>query len=150
MTIGMNDLVERLATSCVALRENSVYTADGQCVRLGVQADEMEEAAICIADLTHQLRMAQLAHAEAEVQCAYEVNRPRELLAAWMMANSYATGHGDTVEDLLGELDWQHKTRQSDLLACLQEIIALDFGVPGLGLDIAKALAQDAIDGVSR
>ncbi len=44
-------LVERLATSCVALRENWVYTGDGQRVRLGVQADEMEEAAIRIADL---------------------------------------------------------------------------------------------------
>lgn len=35
----------------------------------------------------------------------------RELLAAWMLANCYATGHGDTVEDLLAELDWQHKER---------------------------------------
>jgi hypothetical protein len=24
-----------------------------------------------------------------------------------MMANGYATGHGDTTEDLLGELGWQ-------------------------------------------
>lgn len=32
-----------------------------------------------------------------------------EKLAAWMLANSFATGHGDTMEDLLGELDWQVK-----------------------------------------
>jgi hypothetical protein len=31
----------------------------------------------------------------------------RNKLAAWMMANGYATGHGDTTEDLLGELEWQ-------------------------------------------
>ncbi len=31
----------------------------------------------------------------------------RNKLAAWMMANGYATGHGDTTDDLLGELGWQ-------------------------------------------
>ncbi len=31
----------------------------------------------------------------------------REPLAAWMIENSFATGHGDTVEDLLKELKWQ-------------------------------------------
>lgn len=31
----------------------------------------------------------------------------RELLAAWMIENSFATGHGDTFEDLLRELTWQ-------------------------------------------
>ena len=35
----------------------------------------------------------------------------REKLAAWMIANSYATGHGDMVEDLLGELGWQINER---------------------------------------
>lgn len=29
---------------------------------------------------------------------------PCEVVANWMLANSYATGHGDTLEDLLGEL----------------------------------------------
>ena len=31
----------------------------------------------------------------------------REKLAAWMMANSFATGHGDTIDDLLVELGGQ-------------------------------------------
>ncbi len=31
----------------------------------------------------------------------------REKLASWMMSQGYATGHGDTVEDLLKELEWQ-------------------------------------------
>jgi hypothetical protein len=31
----------------------------------------------------------------------------RERVAAWMLRRSYATGHGDTVEDLLNELEWQ-------------------------------------------
>ena len=28
-------------------------------------------------------------------------------LAKWMIANSYATGHGDTVDDLARQLVWQ-------------------------------------------
>ena len=28
-------------------------------------------------------------------------------VAAWMIRNNYATGHGDSVEDLLKELEWQ-------------------------------------------
>jgi hypothetical protein len=31
----------------------------------------------------------------------------KEKLAAWMIANSLATGHGDSFDDLLKELDWQ-------------------------------------------
>jgi hypothetical protein len=31
----------------------------------------------------------------------------REKVAKWMIQRSYATGHGDTTEDLLQELDWQ-------------------------------------------
>ena len=31
----------------------------------------------------------------------------REKVARWMMERGYATGHGDTTENLLQELDWQ-------------------------------------------
>jgi hypothetical protein len=31
----------------------------------------------------------------------------RNQVASWMMAQGYATGHGDTTEDLLQELEWQ-------------------------------------------
>jgi hypothetical protein len=40
----------------------------------------------------------------------------RNKLAAWMMRQGYATGHGDTVEDLLVELEWQ--VRESEREAC--------------------------------
>ena len=32
-----------------------------------------------------------------------------ERLATWMIVNDFATGHGDTMDDLLGELLWQVK-----------------------------------------
>ena len=31
----------------------------------------------------------------------------REKVARWMIRRGYATGHGDSTEDLLQELDWQ-------------------------------------------
>ena len=31
----------------------------------------------------------------------------KEKVAQWMIRSGYATGHGDTVEDLLKELEWQ-------------------------------------------
>jgi hypothetical protein len=36
----------------------------------------------------------------------------REKLVVWMMAQGYATGHGDTTEDLLKELEWQVEKHQ--------------------------------------
>jgi uncharacterized protein YcaQ len=36
-----------------------------------------------------------------------EQNRLREKLAQWMVEHRFATGHGDTFEDLLKELSWQ-------------------------------------------
>jgi len=31
----------------------------------------------------------------------------KEKLAQWMIQRGYATGHGDSMEDLLNELEWQ-------------------------------------------
>ena len=39
-----------------------------------------------------------------------------EAVAKWMIDRSYATGHGDTIEDLLKELEWQ--IRESEREAC--------------------------------
>jgi len=36
----------------------------------------------------------------------------REKVAAWMRSKSYVTGHGDTTEDLLKELEWQVAERE--------------------------------------
>jgi len=47
------------------------------------------------------IRMAREAGAAAE----------REKVARWMIKHSYATGHGDTMEDLLKELEWQINER---------------------------------------
>jgi len=43
----------------------------------------------------------------------------RNKLAAWMIERGYATGHGDTVEDLLKELEWQIAEREREECAQL-------------------------------
>jgi hypothetical protein len=49
----------------------------------------------------------------------------REKVAAWMIKKGYATGHGDSVEDLLQELDWQ--IREQEREACI-DIVAMHGG----------------------
>ena len=44
------------------------------------------------------------------------IRMAREKVAAWMRARSYATGHGDTIEDLLKELEWQVAEREREAL----------------------------------
>lgn len=41
----------------------------------------------------------------------------RNKLAAWMMQRGYATGHGDTIEDLLQELEWQIRESEREVCA---------------------------------
>lgn len=38
----------------------------------------------------------------------------REKVAQWMVERSYATGHGDTIEDLLKKLEWQAAERERE------------------------------------
>ena len=45
----------------------------------------------------------------------------REKVAKWMMGQGYATGHGDTIEDLLKELEWQVAEREREACASVLE-----------------------------
>ena len=66
----------------------------------------------------------------------------RNKLAAWMMRQGYATGHGDTVEDLLKELDWQIEERiRNEREACAKvcDVLAVH---PEYASDITKVAAQ--------
>ncbi len=52
--------------------------------------------------LSREADIAELAALLADV-----AREQREVLAQWMIAHSFATGHGDTFADLLKELEWQ-------------------------------------------
>lgn len=74
----------------------------------------MEEAAKINRELPkcadRQERESMIAEALARA-----VREEREKVAKWMLARSYATGHGDTVEAMLAELEWQAKERGTKL-----------------------------------
>ena len=47
-----------------------------------------------------------------------------EILAKWMIKHGYATGHGDTMEDLLEELEWQIAERSQRAVEVEREACA--------------------------
>ena len=51
----------------------------------------------------------------------------RNKVAQWMIDRSYATGHGDTVEDLLKELEWQVREEERELCAQVCENMSLEW-----------------------
>lgn len=53
---------------------------------------------------------------KAQAAAPLPADAAREKVAAWMIGQSIATGHGDTLEDLLGELS-AHFDRQASALA---------------------------------
>jgi len=45
----------------------------------------------------------------------------REKVARWMMERGYATGHGDTIQDLIKEVEWQVAEREREGCASVAE-----------------------------
>ena len=74
-----------------------------------------------------------------EYFAALVADAEREKLAAWMMSQGYATGHGDTVEDLLKELEWQIAEREREACAKVCDVLAVH---PEYASDITKVAAQ--------
>lgn len=77
-------------------------------------------------DITRMARAAGFVGFDGENKCLRQfadliAAAEREKVAAWMMQRSYATGHGDTIEDLLKELEWQVAEREREECAQLCE-----------------------------
>jgi hypothetical protein len=99
-----------------------------------------KEGALCDSEIEELAQIERLFHMAQAAE--------RNKLAHWMMAQGYATGHGDTTEDLLEELDWQiteswskvimasvESVREANALLCEQ------LGAEGYGsLAIAAAI----------
>ena len=62
----------------------------------------------------------------------------REKVAAWMMSQGYATGHGDTIKDLLKELEWQIAERERE--ACAMVCDGMDHNGVMIAADCAAAI----------
>lgn len=77
-------------------------------------------------DITRMARDAGFVGFDGENKCLREfaalvAAAEREKVVAWMTQRSYATGHGDTIEDLLKELEWQVAEREREECAQLCE-----------------------------
>ena len=62
----------------------------------------------------------------------------REKVAKWQMGSGYSTGHGETIEDLLVELEWQ--VRESEREACAKLADAADMYNRYISQEIAAAI----------
>ena len=76
---------------------------------------------------------------ELERFAALAASAEREKLAAWMIQRGYATGHGDTIKDLLKELEWQIAEREREACAKVCDVLAVH---PEYASDITKVAAQ--------
>ena len=66
----------------------------------------------------------------------------------WMMDKGYATGHGDSVVDLLQELEWQVAEREREACAKVCEDINIEYaGEDVLATWCARAILERGIDG---
>ena len=75
---------------------------------------------ICMTEGSVRIQKLQTAFA-----IAYEAGRKdkREKVTQWMIQRSYATGHGDTTEDLLAELEWQvREAERNNMVATAAEL----------------------------
>jgi len=61
----------------------------------------------------------------ADIVAAHE----REKVAKWIVERGYATGHGDTIEDLLTEINWQAAEREREECAkfCEEQYVFYGF-----------------------
>ena len=82
---------------------HNLRTSDGQICnyRMGV-------------DLQDEIRIARILVAKIAAM-------EREKVIQWMVERQYATGHGDTTEDLLAEMDWQIREREREACARIAE-----------------------------
>jgi len=61
-------------------------------------------------------------HAELERFAALVAAAERAKVVEWMAEQGYATGHGDTTEDMLEELEWQIAEREREACARMCEV----------------------------
>lgn len=98
------------------LRPNSFHVIrDGDFIAPDQIDGEAEAKAFCQADFETRIRAALAT--PTQPASPIEQGEVREALAAFMLRNSFATGHGDTFASLLSELEWQVRERAEALTA---------------------------------
>ena len=87
-------------------RENIIRMAREAGMRVGTNL-----SGVVLVGSPAEIGLAYLTIEELGRFAALVAASEREKLAAWMMRQGYATGHGDSIEKLLEELEWQIEER---------------------------------------
>lgn len=77
---------------------SAAYALEYASLRIGLNS-----ARAALAEAQEELRVCQ----QDAIRLQSALAEARESVAQWMLAHSFATGHGDTLDELLGELSWQ-------------------------------------------
>jgi len=51
--------------------------------------------------------------------------KEREVVANWIMDRGFATGHGDSIVDLLDQLEWQIEEKEREACAKLCDVLVV-------------------------
>jgi len=109
---GIDEDLERFAALVIAEKEKQIIAANApEIERINTYIKELEKA----------------------------VAAEREKVAQWMMTKGYATGHGDSIEDLMKELEWQIRESEREACAKVCDVLAVH---PEYASDITKVAAQ--------
>ena len=109
---GIDEDLERFAALVIAEKEKQIIAANApEIERINTYIKELEEA----------------------------VAAEREKVAQWMMTKGYATGHGDSIEDLMKELEWQIRESEREACAKVCDVLSVH---PKYASDITKVAAQ--------
>jgi len=71
--------------------------------------------------------------------CKLAVEKEREVVANWIMNKGFATGHGDSIVDLLDQLQWQIEEKEREACAKLCDALAVH---PEYASEVTKLAAM--------
>jgi hypothetical protein len=71
------------------------------------------------------IEMAIQGHASTRDAIRWAMNQEREVVANWIMDRGFATGHGDSIVDLLDQLQWQIEEKEREACAKIADNFAM-------------------------
>ena len=85
-----------------------------------------------------------MCHQEVKAFAKLVAEKEREVVANWIMDRGFATGHGDSIVDLLDQLEWQiaEKEREACAKLCEEYAIGLERNYSEIIADKIRARGQ--------
>ena len=81
-----------------------------------------------------------ITYCELEAFAKLVAEKEREVVANWIMDRGFATGHGDSIVDLLDQLEWQIAEKEREECAEVCDDIHAEHEVKGVFSSYAEAI----------